>query len=196
MWFWWKYAPNSCWFCKCCAEALPSHSLLQLSRKKKEEEKAQFSCFPSSFPHFLGEEVFCLSSAILSYKVSFVSLKPTFLETTVGVATCLGEHWPFQITVHACRKREFGLYRVNVQLNFFFKTKEALSAKDVKHNSLLRFGKRNFKRQHLQGETMNRTTIPGLPILEYKVSHSMYFPRNYVDPGNRASSCHLLWDYH
>lgn len=104
-------------------------------KKEKKKRKKCNSRFPLSSQHFLGKDVFCLSLVILSYKVSLVSLIPTFLKTTLGVSTYLGEHRPFQITVHMCRKHEFsGLYCVNVQLKFF-KTKEASSVKWVKHNS-------------------------------------------------------------
>lgn len=172
MWLWLKYAPNS-WFCKCCREALPSVLYSHWEKKKREKHNSLvFLCLSSTS---LAKTFFfvCLW---LSWATKYlISLIPTFLKTTVGVPTYLGEHRPFHITVHMCRKHEFsGLYCVKVQLNFF-KTKEALWAKGVKHNSWSRFGKRNFKRQHLQGETMNTTTIPGFPIREYKVSHSMCF---------------------
>lgn len=144
--------------------------------EKKRKGKSTTLLFSFVFPALPWQRRFFFVCLWLSWATKYlISLTPTFLKTTVGVPTYLGEHRPFHITVHMCRKHEFsGLYCVKVQLNFF-KTKEALWAKGVKHNSWSRFGKRNFKRQHLQGETMNRTTIPGFPIREYKVSHSMCF---------------------
>lgn len=99
-------------------------------KKEKKKRKKHNSLVFLSFPHFLGKDAFCLSLVILSYKISFVSLIPTCLKTTMGVPTYLRDHRPFQITVHMCRKCEFsGLYCVNVQLNFFLRRKKLYQPK-------------------------------------------------------------------
>lgn len=88
-------------------------------KKRKKHNSLVFLCLSSTS---LAKTFFV--RLWLSWATKYlVSLIPTFLKTTVGVPTYLGEHRPFQITVHMCRKHEFsGLYCVNVQLNFF-KTK-------------------------------------------------------------------------
>lgn len=167
MWLWLKYAANS-WFCKCCTEALPSALYSHWEKRKTEKEKVQLS-FSFAFPALPWQRCFLFVFGYPELQSIFCFTQTDFSENHRGDSTYLGEHRPFQITVHMCRKHEFsGLYCVNVQLKFF-KTKEASSAKGVKHKRWSRFGKRNFKRQHLQGETMN-TTIAGFPIREYKVS--------------------------
>lgn len=135
---------------------------------EKKEKKSRTVLFSFVFPTFPWQRCFCSSLVILSYKVPFVSLILMFLKATVmAMATKhLREHWPFQTTVHMCRKQELsGLHCVPWMSSWiFFKTEEALLCKGINHQSWSRFCNGNFKRQHLQGETIKRTTIPGFPI--------------------------------
>lgn len=143
-------------------------SLYYSWKERKKKKRVELSCFPLSFLHFLGKDVFVRlwlswATKYLLFHSYWCFWKPLWWPWPPNICgntglfkplyTCVGSRSSPVCTVSRERPAEF-----------FFKTEEALLCKGINHQSWSRFCNRNFQRQHLQGETIKRTTIPGFPI--------------------------------
>lgn len=179
MWLWLKYAPNSCWFSKC---RRGTSIRISPPAEKKEKEKAHSLVFLCLSHSSLAKRFFCLSLVILSYKVSFVSLKPSWgsphiyekaglfksLYTRVGSCTVWRSSWIF------LRRKQ--LYRPKA----WSTTADCALARGTLKDNIYKV------RQWIQQQFQDFLLV-SIRSLTQRASS-----RNYVDPGNRASSCHPL----